>query len=180
MEIKKVRVHTCNQKMEGHIVDKCRCRKFITVENAEQLIEDGYARNITVSIRWADVIILCPICAGEVKLRKRCHACKNTGEVSVSRPEIITGEDIYMRPFLKTPRTATIEEEHIEYAFIKGDRAALRRIEQYGNLNQRVLGELGAEVRDQRTGNIVIEGKKEPENDKSKGQGRKYDYGRTI
>jgi len=180
MEIKKVRVHTCNQKIEGYIAQRCRCRKYISEEKASELIDDGYAQNVITALKVIDIEEACPICGGLDTFKKRCHVCKNTGTASKKKLHIVCGEDIYMRPILKTPRTATIEEEHIEYAFVKGDRDAIKRIELYHGLNQAALAQLGAALIDIRTREIIFEGTPEPEDNRDKRTGRKYDWGRTI
>ena len=180
MEIKKVRVHTCNQKSEGFIEGKCRCRKFVSHEKASELIDNGTAASIIVSFKRIEVKRVCPICNGLDNFKRRCHLCSSTG--LVSEPEILYtyGEDIYMRPFLETPRTATIEEEHIEYAYIKGDRDAIKRIDLYNGLNKVALAQLGAAIIDKRTGEVLFEGTPEPKDDPKKGEGRTHDYGRSI
>jgi hypothetical protein len=84
-----------------------------------------------------------------------------------------------MRPFLRTPRTATIEANHLDYAYILQNKDAAKRIELYHESDQLSLVKLGAQLRDTK-GEILFEGTPEPEDDPKKGQGRKYDYGRTI
>jgi hypothetical protein len=180
MEIKKVRVHTCNQKQEGYIERKCRCRKFVTPEEAVELIDDGIAAYVILAYRTIEIKEICPICVNTASLKRSCSFCNTIGEISKKKIHIDYGEDIYMRPVLKTPRTATIEEEHIEYAYIKRDRDAIKRIDLYHGLNQAALVELGASIINSITGEIVFQGTIEPEDNLKKGTGRKYDYGRSI
>lgn len=180
MEIKKVRVHTCNQRIEGYIVDRCSCRKFVTQEKAEQLKDDGVAANVITSYKTIDVEDNCPICDGADNFKKSCRVCGKTGKVLKKKNIFEYGEDIYMRPFLRTPRTATIEEEHVEYAYIKGDKDAGRRIELYHQLDQLSLVKLGAQLKDIKNGEILFEGTPEPEDNPKTATGRTYDYGRTI
>lgn len=180
MEIKKVRLHTCNQKIEGYIVDKCRCRKFVALEKAAELIDDGFANHVIISLKIIQVKEVCRICGGENKFKKRCGECFGSGEVLRSKIHTEIGEDIYRRPFLKTPRTATIEEEHIEYAYIKEDHDAQKRIELYHGLNQGSLAELGAALIDSKTRKVFLSGSPEPEDDAKKWRGRTYDWGRSI
>lgn len=179
MEIKKVKVHTCNSKVEGFI-EKCRCRKFVSEEEAAELIDNGAAANIIISFQKIVLQESCPMCAGLENFKKQCQLCKNSGVIA--KPFLLYeyGEDIYMRPFLKTPRTATIEAEHIHYAYIKGDRDAVRRIEIYNGLTQSAFAELGAQLSDTRTKKVLLEGTPEPEDDPRKHTGRTYDYGRSI
>jgi hypothetical protein len=180
MEIKKVRVHTCNQKLDGYIQAKCRCRKFVTLAKAEQLKEDGFAANVITSYKTIEVEDKCPICDGLDNLKKSCKVCNSTGIVLKQKTHFEYGSDVYMTSVMKTPRTATIEEEHIEYAYIKIDKDAIRRIELYRHLDLLSLAGLGAELRDPKTGDILIEGTPEPENDPKTATGRLYDYGRSI
>lgn len=184
MEIKKIKVHTCNQEIEGYIKDKCRCRKFVDLEKASQLIDDGYAKNVIESFKKIEVKEICSLCGASENYKKTCKFCNSTGEIVKTALLAVYGQNIYMRPFLKTPRTATIEAEHIDYAYVKGDRDAIKRIDLYQELTSMSLVELGAAlVRKARTGEIletVIEGIPEPEDDAAKATGRRYDYGRSI
>jgi hypothetical protein len=180
MEIKKVRVHTCTQRIDGYIEKKCKCRKFATLAKAEQLKDDGFAANVVISYKTIKIEDICPICSNDSNLKKSCNLCGKTGQVLKEKHSFEYGEDIYMTPFQRTPRTATIEEEHIEYAFIKGDRDAVRRIELYHQLDQLSLAKLGAELRDPKTGDILFEGTPEPANDPKTATGRDYDFGRPI
>lgn len=186
MDKKKVRLHTCDQvkerdlKPEGYIDGKCRCRKFVTVEKAEQLVDDGVALPIVLSWRTEDVDKPCPVCDSQEKFKKRCHLCNETGKVTETKVFLETGSDIYIRPILKTPRTATIEAKHLEYAYIKLDRDAQRRIELYHAADQMNFAKLGASLVDSKTGEILFEGVPEPPDDPKKGIGRTFDYGRTI
>lgn len=177
--IKTVRVHTCLQKYEGYIAEKCTCRKFVTQEKAEQLKTDGYAAHVITSYRTIDVEDTCPIC-DDTDLKKSCRVCNKTGKVPSKKTIFEYGEDIYMRPILRTPRTATIEKNHIEYAYVKLDKDAAKRIELYHQSDRLALAKLGAEIRDSETGEILIEGTPEPEDNPKTGTGRRYDYGRTI
>ena len=186
MLIRNIKVHTCNQDVgeldpeKGYLVKKCTCRKYVTLAKAAQLIEDGYAQYVVTSFKIVQAKVKCPICGGIEQYVKSCNLCGKTGEISVDKAVFEYSQDIFMRPFLRTPRTATIEEEHIQYAFVKGDRDALKRIELYNELNQLTLGKLGAEVTNSKTKKVIFEGRPEPEDDPKKGQGRKYDYGRPI
>ena len=179
MEIKKIKVHTCNQKIEGYVVDKCKCRRYVTNEKAEELIGDGFAAYVIKSLSTITIEEACPICAG-TDIKKSCRLCGKSGKVEREKVHIELGEDIYMRPFLKTPRTATIEEEHIEYAYVKGDKDAIKRIELYNQMCQASLARLDAELHDSRTKEIMVEGKPEPENNAKKWEGRDFDWGKSI
>jgi hypothetical protein len=181
MQIKTVRVHSCNPTNEGVIEnEKCRCRKFVRLDEAQALLDDGIARHIITSYKTVDTQENCPVCAGIENLKKSCSVCKGSG--FITKPEILYtyGEDIFVRPFLRTPRTATCEAEHIEYAYIKGDKDAIKRIELYNILTQESLAELGATLINNQTGEVVVQGTIEPEDDFKKATGRRWDYGRSI
>ena len=180
MEIKKVRVHTCTQRIDGYIEKKCKCRKFATLAKAEQLKDDGYAANVMVSYKTIKVEEPCPICNNEPNLTRSCGLCGKTGQVFKEKYLFEYGEDIYMTPFQRTPRTATVEEEHIEYAYIQGDRDAVRRIELYHQLDQLALAKIGAELTDSKTKEVLLDGSPEPANNPKLATGRDYDWGRSI
>jgi hypothetical protein len=96
------------------------------------------------------------------------------------------------KPAIKTPRTPTIESEHIEKAYSdslitehvngmkirywgttdKAAQVARERIEEYGRLIQ--------EARHFQGINRIPTIKPEPENNSTTGEGREYDYGRAI
>lgn len=179
MEIKKVKVHTCNQRIQGDLSDKCRCRRFVTQHTASRLVDEGIAAYVVKSYKTIKEELKCPVCENIEDLKKSCSLCGKTGTVFDKKTIFEYGEDIYMRPFLRTPRTATIEKNHVEYAFIKLDKNARRRIELYHQLDQLSMAKLGAELRDS-NGEILIEGTPEPKDDPKTATGRRYDYGRTI
>ena len=188
MENTQVRLHTCDQvngdglRIEGLVDKKCRCRKFVSIAEATRLILDGAALSIVLSADPIEEKKTCRICEGIENLVKSCDNCKRTGFVTETRLDIRRGEDIYMRPVKRTPRTATVEAKHIGYAYndAKRGKRASDRIEEYNYLDEMMLVELGAQLRDQQTGEIIIKGTPEPEDDLKKGTGRRYDYGRKI
>ena len=89
---------------------------------------------------------------------------------------------------------------YIERAYVMDNPEAQARIEEYGQLIQWTLQELGAEMRDTKTKEVILEGKPEPYNlrmsyppgtltfsDGSKNkswywtvEGRDLDYGRPV
>src|ERR1700684_1225904 len=130
--VKKIRVHTCaNQKIEGYIAERCRCRKFISTAKAEELKSTGFAANVIVSFKTIKVEEVCPICINDSNLKKSCKLCGKTGQLIKEKHVFEYGEDVYMTPFQKTPRTATIESKHTIYAYVQEDRDAAKRIELY-------------------------------------------------
>jgi hypothetical protein len=151
----------------------------VTQEKADQLRADGDAANVIISRKTIDVEVECPICEGNERMIKSCRLCNKTGIATIKKDIDEHGEDIYMRPVLKTPRTATIEANHIDYAYVKGDKDAAKRIELYHELDQLALVKLGAQLRTS-NGEILFEGTPEPKDDPKTGTGRTFDYGRTI
>lgn len=178
--IKKVRVHTCPETRDGRFAGDCTCRKYVTVEKAEQLKENGLASHIISSHKQIEVEGECGICGADQQLKKSCRVCNKTGIAFNKKDHFEYSEDLYMRPILRTPRTATIEKNHIEYAYIKLDKDAAKRIELYHQSDKLALAKLGAEIRDSRTQNILIDGTPEPEDNPKTGTGRRFDYGRPI
>jgi hypothetical protein len=176
--IKTIRVHTCDQRIDGYLEKRCTCRKYETQDKAQQLVDDGDADFIKISYKVVKVEVKCPICDGS-GLKKFCNVCLGTGLVSEDRDIFEYGEDIFMTSAKKTPRHPTIEAKHIGYAYVKGDKDAAKRIELYHELDQLELVKLGAQLRDS-DGEILFEGTPEPEDNPKKGEGRTYDYGRTI
>jgi hypothetical protein len=188
-----VRVHTCKQidgeglRMEGLVTEKCRCRKFVSLAQAAEYILDGVALSVVLSVEPIEEKKICRICENDDRLKKSCDNCGKAGYVSETRLDVRRGEDIYMRPVKKTPRTATIEAKHIGYAFDTvspgsedGPNRAKKRIDNYHVLDRIMLVELGAELVDKATGEVLIEGTPEPPDDPKTATGRKYDWGRAI
>lgn len=192
------RVHHCisQEYVSQGIADppavKCRCRKFIPIAKATEMVKNGEARWV-VTKRTPDYKeITCRLCKGD-KTVKACASCKDTRVETVNKPYEEYSNDIVRvsrlavnpkekkyRPALamKTPRVATIESKHIVRAYVndneKEAEAAKIRIEEYGALilKARIF------VRTGKYPTIMM--RFEPENNREKGEGRDYDYGRTI
>ncbi len=188
-----VRVHTCKQidgeglRMEGLITEKCLCRKFVSLAVAADYILDGSALGVVLSVEPVEQKNRCRICENDDRLKKTCDNCGKTGYTTEIRLDVKRGEDIYMRPVKRTPRTATIEAKHIGYAFdtasLRGKRnsnRAKKRIDNYHVLDRMMLVELGAELIDMKTGEVLIKGTSEPPDDAKTASGRKHDWGRAI
>jgi hypothetical protein len=127
---------------------KCRCRETISLAKATVLVDRGEAAWVIESRIYELGSIVCDLCQGD-KTFKNCPNCRNTGKIEKIIPwpkfnnEIIR---ISRRPVdpnerkqssglaIKTPRVATIEEEHIQRAYVENKRAAQIRIEEYGDL----------------------------------------------
>jgi hypothetical protein len=194
---------------------KCRCRKFIPTSEATAKVAAGEATWVVLrrNVVTEDV---CSMCSGDPEV-KNCANCKGTGKetingvteeygtdiVLVSRPQIdekkkknrtmrLEGGTPQKKPAIQTPRTPTIESEHIEKAysdsliteFVNGmkirywgnrDKAAQvarERIEEYGELIQ--------DARMFQGKNRIPTITTEPANNPHTGEGRDYDYGRAI
>lgn len=197
------RVHHCiSQEMVAQGLTeppakKCTCRKFIPYREADKLVKSGTAAWIVVKRERGTQEVTCDLCKGDKEIRN-CANCRGRGKVweaavwdtynndivLVSEASVDKKEKKY-RPALamKTPRVATIESEHIIRAYVDGGpqaKEAAARIEEYGHMNQIVLQELGAELKDVATGKTFLPGKLEPKDDAKKSEGRKYDWGRAI
>lgn len=201
--MKIIRVHYCQgqemvaQRLAEPPAKKCSCRKLISREEANELVKNGAAKWCVTKRERGTHEAICSLCKGSKEV-KNCAKCRGTGKtleaavwdtynhdiVLVSRESVDEKEKKY-RPAIaqKTPRVATIEEEHIVRAYVDGGpeaKDAAERIEDYGYMSQIVLQEQGAALVHKPTGFVLVEGKPEPKDDRSKGEGRAYDYGRKI
>ena len=68
---------------------------------------------------------------------------------------------------MKTPRVATIESEHIELAYVDGNKEAQERIEEYGRLILDARAFVGP--------NRLPAIKSEPKDNASRSEGRTFD-----
>jgi hypothetical protein len=186
------RVHYCisqeriAQGAEDPPAKKCRCRKFISIAEATRLVKVGEASWIVVSRKHGVEQINCRLCGGDPEV-KRCAHCRGSGKETNFYEDDVYGNDIvytsrdpqdkkekkkrmWLAP--KTPRTATIESEHIELAYVQGKKDAQDRIEEYG----RLIIEARAFVGPKKISAIVPE----PPDDRDKATGPTYDYGRSL
>ncbi len=179
--MKSSKVHVCHQAHLGENKPKrCNCRKRISLAEATQRVEQGFAAWLVLSEHTAISKEICPICqAGDIK--KSCQHCKTTGEVERAHPVRVLGTDIvevtagsldednqlvYRSVKAKqTPRVATIEKAHICRAYIDKDKSEQERIEAYGLMTLEARIEMGIGI--------------EPADDPKTGIGRKYDCGRS-
>jgi hypothetical protein len=177
---------------------KCRCRKYYTLHKATELVRRGDATWVILRRHLEPREGTCQLCKGDPEV-KNCANCQGTGK-EIQTVEMVTyGEDLVLvsqtpvnsktgRPekkrssalAQKTPRSATIEKGHMQRAYLDQQKEAAERIEEYGRLNRDFLVSLGAELRNPNTGTVFMEGRPEPENDAAKGQGRRYDFGRSL
>jgi hypothetical protein len=186
------RVHHCisqeyvSQGIEEPPAKKCRCRKFIPYKAADDLVKKGSARWIVTARERGEDKQTCPLCHGDENI-KNCANCRGSGTIIVAAVWDTYNNDIVLvsqaahdkkekkyRPALamKTPRVATIEEEHIELAYILGNKEAAERIEEYGRLILDARAFIGL--------NRLPAIKPEPLDNPATGEGRNCDYGRTI
>jgi hypothetical protein len=164
----------------------CRCRKYVGLSEATRMVKNGEASWVILKRTWEPAEAICHLCGADPEI-KNCANCNGKGKepttaviedygndlVLISTPPADKKEKKRSSTLAKkTPRVATIEEEHITLAYVLGVKEAAERIEEYGRL---ILDARMFVGRD-RVPIIGIE----PEDDKEKGQGRRYDYGRAI
>ncbi len=180
------KVHSCAQQVkvaEGSVEPpgrKCRCRKYIGIAKATQMVKNGEASWIVIGRRWGPMNVPCHLCNGNPEVQN-CACCKGKGTEVTTIDIEDYGNDIVLvsrHPAdkkerkrssalaQKTPRVATIEAKHIFRAYVENVRPAQQRIEEYGrqvheNLSSLIVGF-------------------EPADNPKTGEGRRYDYGRTI
>jgi hypothetical protein len=200
----KILVHHCIAQeviayglMEPSVENKCRCRKKISLKRATQLVHEGAASWITATRVRGEREKTCRLCEGNKEI-KSCALCLGKGFTIEPFVEDTPGSDILLisrnpkdtkdkKSYWlkqKTPRTATIEQGHMERAL--DFKEAKERVEDYGWMIQMALYELGAEIRYRvETGKALetlkgYEGRPEPENNEKTRIGRDYDWGRAI
>jgi hypothetical protein len=203
MEIRKVLAHTCFQRKKGFEEDtplspkKCRCRQYVTVEEARVEVERGLAQYTTV-FKPSRAEEDCPVCGALDPLKKTCVCCGGIGKVYVTRQIPVLGDDIIRtvspdgKRSLKTTqvkKSPTIEKAHIERANVSDNKEEQERIEAYGESIAWNLESLGARLRQVTLGKVgkikevvkvLSEGTPEPKNDEKKHTGRRYDFGRAL
>lgn len=184
-DLKKVLVHSCLQREKGHDEDNplppnCRCRKWVSMDVAKQLVDDGEAQYVAAFRREIDTEVPCHICGQNPTLVKSCDSCAHTGFISGKKTIVIRGEDIvFVSRLKKTPRTATIEKAHIERTN-EGHKDETVRSDFYEILTVEFHGSLGAAIIAKPSNAIVKQGTPEPEDNPKLGTGRLYDYGRPV
>lgn len=166
---------------------KCRCRKELPLSTATKMVKNGEARWVVTKRTKSPGVEPCSLCHGDPEIKK-CANCHGTGVqtctkvyeeyandiVLVSRASVDKSEKKY-RPALalKTPRVATIEEEHIELAYVDGLPEAAARIEEYGRLILEARMWVGPKW------NGIPAIVPEPEDNPETGEGRNEDWGRA-
>jgi RecJ-like exonuclease len=165
---------------------KCRCKQVVTIMEATRLVNIGEAKWVVKQRSRGFRDVICEMCNADPEVRN-CARCRGTGKQTESYVEDIPGTDIVYtssdpvdeterkkRKWLapKTPRVATIESEHIERAYVEGNKDAQDRIEEYGML----ILDARTYVGPKRIPAI----KPEPEDNEKTHEGRYYDFGRAI
>jgi hypothetical protein len=175
------------QRFEEPPALKCRCRKQIPLSKATEMYKNGEAKWVVTKRTRTPGFEICSLCNGDPEMKK-CANCGGSGVqagtelyeeyandiVLVSRAAVDKTEKKY-RPALamKTPRVATIEEEHIELAYVDGMLEAAQRIEEYGRLILEARLFVGPKK------NNVPGIIPEPVDDPDEGTGRNCDWGRS-
>jgi hypothetical protein len=134
----------------------CRCREFISNEEAQALVNQNAASWIIVERIKGLREETCGLCHGDETV-KNCAMCRGKGVVLNEIEENIKSYDIVLvssKPkdakekkyryalALKTPRVPTIESKHIIRAYVLGVKGAQMRIEEYGELERKRLDNL--------------------------------------
>jgi hypothetical protein len=187
---------------------KCNCRLIINITEATAIVKRGEAKWIVKERNRGVRDVACRLCKGDTEV-KNCAKCGGTGKQEESYVEDIPGTDIVYtsadsvdeserkkRKWLapKTPRVATIESEHISNAYLNGNKDAAMRIEEYGMLivkeQLRMLAvglsneEFDAAWAEYESADYPpyspVPIRMEPDNSATRGEGRDFDYGRSI
>ena len=206
------RVHSCPQQIkvaEGRLEPpsgKCRCRKYIGIKKATEMVKNGEASFIVLKRVWEGSNEICRLCAGSKEVKK-CANCfgKGTEKGTLVREDY--GNDIVLvsRPpadkkekkrssalSMRTPRVATVESEHLELAYsgsvgtkiVNGKKTRVWiNLRPEAQAAQDRIEEYGRLILDARMfvgPNKIPAIKDEPLNDAKAGTGRDFDYGRAI
>jgi hypothetical protein len=190
MEIRKILVHSCfDRESDTPLMPKgCKCRRWRTADEAARLVQSGTYRYILASEKTVETEETCPTCSNDKNLKKNCAGCNRTGKILVTSKYPVLGEDIILASesgkentkTVKVKRAPTIEKAHIQRGYLSGSTHEQMRIEDYGESGFMLLGNLGAEVRNRKTGEIIVPGHPEPEDNEKTGSGRRFDYGRSL
>ena len=179
--VDKVLAHTCFQLDAGAEPDKplspkkCRCREFISKEQAATEVALGVAQYVNIVDKVVEIEDACPTCGAIDPYRKNCTQCSGSGRTIVKRPIIVRGEDIIRTVSLdgkrntkttQVKKSPTIEKAHIERSYVSGNKDEQQRIEYYGQSQREFIESL-------------ISGY-EPEDNPKTHTGRRYDYGRSV
>ena len=195
--MKPSKVHVCvfqeqtaMGKQEPNLAKKCRCQQLIEYKEANDRVKWGEALWVVTKRERGTEERPCDHCHGDDS--RACDKCKGTGKINIAvvwdtyNGDIVLVNHRTKTNRISTPKVPTIESEHIlRFVTFKGEndkvaKEAKERVEEYGRMIQWSLQELGAELRDGKTKEILIAGKSEPANNKKTGEGRDEDWGRAI
>jgi len=202
VELQKVLEHTCFQaKGNGPLSpEKCRCRKYITVEQARTKVNIGIGRYVVIGYNKVNQTEPCKNCSPETK--SSCLNCGKTGLVHKTKLEPINGQDIILTVnsdglrnlTVKVKKSPTIESKHILRGIENSDfaRQARLRWDEYELLTLKfrirsMLKNIVASIiydagwnhwLEDPTRDFPFEIRREPEDNPKTGTGRQYDYGR--
>jgi hypothetical protein len=206
MEIKKVLAHTCRkngtERNEFLSTKKCRCRQYITIEDAAQEVASGIAWYVVLFRKSIEIDAECPTCLNSDKLKRTCRQCQGTGLIKVEKPFEIEGPDIVRirttsSDGKKIRKAPTLEEGHILRglgAIGHGQKAARDRWDEYEllTLKERIRLLVAGIVTSAQFDdawrqwitdtekNFPLPLKQEPEDDQKTMTGRRFDYGRNV
>jgi len=189
---------------------KCKCRKFITLDQATQMVKNREASWVVTKRTRGYAEVTCTMCGGD----KAVTTCAKCGGKGYTIDNVVWNEynnDVVLvsampedskerkrSSVLKkmTPRVATIEQGHIERAYVYGNKDAEARIDEYGMLIlKEQLRLLAVDVTREQfeeawkeyeagkcisKGGLPVPARMEPDDKAELGQGRRFDYGRTI
>ena len=204
MEIKKVLEHTCFQlKGDGPMSPrKCRCRKFVTVEQAKTKVSLGLAEYVHVGDKIVVTEQDCTHC--NEQYRRSCRECSGTGKITKREKTPVHGEDIIVTVTpdglrnltVKVKKSPTIEAKHILRGVENSDfgTRARERWDEYKmlTLKQRVRLLVTDQMSAYEFDNLWMLWtldmeqpfpatlRSEPADDLKTHTGRRYDYGRSM
>ena len=206
------RVHYCisqervAQGTEEPPAKRCRCRKFISLQEATALVKVGEASWVVIRRTRGEEEVTCRLCNGDPEI-KNCAHCRGTRKEVVPYEDDVFGNDIvytsrdpkdkaekkkrmWLAP--KTPRTPTVESKHIVKAYGDGlvrVRDGKRTLCHWMTTDKAALV---ARERIEEYGRLILEARAfigpnkipaivdEPADNYQKAEGRTYDYGRSI
>ena len=194
-------VHSCPQQEKVAIEEaeppakSCKCRKIESYEKANEMVKEGIALWVVTARERGTQDVDCRACGGDKKV-VNCAICGGTGKVTIPAVWNKHNGDIVLRRHkgaknVSTSKAATIEKQHIEYAYVDGDAQAAARIEEYGMLTLEARAFPGpSECKHDKKfrcdrctldkgAKIYVIGV-EPADDPKTGEGRRHDYGRSI
>ncbi len=173
---------------------RCFCRKMIDYEEANARVRANSAMWIVIKRTRGEIEVDCPLCQNMTDIEKKtCARCKGTGRIMKPMVWDEYNNDIVETSTKRTPRVATIEEEHIFRSTVSDLSYASNRIEEYGDLIQKARAFIGPETCQHRD-DVFCERCKpggrgpgqipmilpEPLDNLETHQGRKYDIGEPI